>query len=795
LAKGTWEKPQLTLAVSAQELEAGKIHGVALDSTLKLGGLQALLDAQVELFGHKSLALTGRVPLDLAALLKAPAEWKKLLAQAGTLTVASNQLTFDELARAGLAPPDAKGPLEAELVLSGTLAKPRLLVEASGQGLAVSGLHDLGVGLKVALDHELTVASSMTLGEAKAKLDATLALSATECVALAQKGFAREQLDPLLERAWSGTLTLDDFIIGKMAAMTTNAKAPGSGPLAAPLFQGALGGKLTLAGTPEAPKLEGKFALDQLVAGQAKMGRGDLYVSADSQGAVLHVGLNPPNHGGVLLAHADLQADLSATSLLDDGADAVLDGTLTGHVQAQRFDLSVLSNATPTLRRAAGMLDADIELDGLLGRPWATGEAHLKSAAFDLAGVGALDDVGLDATFSPKEIVCDRLSGSLGGGQFSAVLVLGRRTATGDDDDRLEFTGELHFGDEEAARDRLDAQGKPQVPTPVPIRVDGADLANIVTEMEFYGDYEQGQVAATVQMPKTLVRVLSLPDKKLPKLKPNPDVLVAWPNDQPALAGVDPKEMRRILAARKNANLRVDVALDLQNLRVSAPDFDLPVSSQMHVAWDASNPDKPIADGSIEVSGGTFSALGRRFEIDEAKITETGGDIADPELEIQARYENPQASVLVLISGTATAPQIDLSSTPAMDQDAIAFFLATGRIQGHATQQGGGVDLTNAATSVLGAALFGQLRKNLNDVLPIDVVTVEGGQGNSGPQASLGKYIGDRLFIGYRQRFAASVSENQIEVRAEFLLGRQLASEGTYGDKTKGVSVLYTIEW
>ena len=59
------------------------------------------------------------------------------------------------------------------------------------------------------------------------------------------------------------------------------------------------------------------------------------------------------------------------------------------------------------------------------------------------------------------------------------------------------------------------------------------------------------------------------------------------------------------------------------------------------------------------------------------------------ELEIKAVYDNPQAKVTITVTGFAREPQLEMSSTPPMDQDQIAFFLATGRIQGRATQQGG----------------------------------------------------------------------------------------------------------
>jgi translocation and assembly module TamB len=212
----------------------------------------------------------------------------------------------------------------------------------------------------------------------------------------------------------------------------------------------------------------------------------------------------------------------------------------------------------------------------------------------------------------------------------------------------------------------------------------------------------------------------------------------------------------------------------------------------MNFDYDARHPDTPTADGVIHVPQGSFSALGRRFTIEDAKIIETGGEISDPELEVKALFDNPQAKVTITVTGTAKDPQIDLSSSPSMDQDQIAFFLATGRIQGRATQQGGGVDLSGAATSVVGSLLFGQVRKELADVLPVDVITIDtGAQGVSG--ASVGKYIGDRVFVGYRQRFAqTNQSENTVEGRIEYEISRSLSAEATVGDVSKDLSILYT---
>ena len=153
--------------------------------------------------------------------------------------------------------------------------------------------------------------------------------------------------------------------------------------------------------------------------------------------------------------------------------------------------------------------------------------------------------------------------------------------------------------------------------------------------------------------------------------------------------------------------------------------------------------------------------------------------------------DSAKATVNIIISGSAKEPQVDLTSNPAMDQDAIAFFLATGRIEGRATQNGGGVDLSGAASSVLGSLLFGQLRKTLASVLPVDVLTIET-QGTGVAQASVGKYIGDRIFIGYRQRLTPAPNENTVEGRLEYEISKSLTAEATMGDVSSEVSILYT---
>jgi translocation and assembly module TamB len=433
-----------------------------------------------------------------------------------------------------------------------------------------------------------------------------------------------------------------------------------------------------------------------------------------------------------------------------------------------------------------------VKVSGLLGKPKPEGKARLRSGQFDVVGQGVFQDVALDATFSPKEVVVERISGSMSGGTFSAVLVGSQRAgATAEGPAAIDFTGEVHLGDDESVKGRT-VDGKPVQKAPVPLRQAGEERATIQGELDIFGDFTDGQLTLNAKVPDASIRVLQLATKKLPDLDPHPDVLLVHPGEKAHPPGKEPDEVQREIEARRTATFRLHAKLDIEHLYVAAEDFEFPVESHLTFEYDAQHPDKPTADGTIVVRQGSFSALGRRFTIDNAKITETGGDITDPELDIRAKFESARATVNIVISGTAKNPQIDLTSNPPMDQDAIAFFLATGRVEGRATQTGGGVDLSGAASSVLGSLLFGQLRKTLASVLPVDVLTIET-QGTGVAQASVGKYIGDRIFLGYRQRLTpAPYYENTVEGRVEYEISKSVSAEATVGDLSSEVSILFT---
>jgi len=779
LASGTLAAPRATLSITARRLATTRVRDVDVRAGMVLDAGRATLDGAIALAGEPTVSVSGQTPFDLSRALRDHSYLATATQRPIQVDLAVAQLPLERLARAGALPENAKGDVSFSLHVTGTPLAPQLTAAARGDGVTSGKLRGLSFQSQLTLDRAFTFAlGAQANGEPIGRLDANAAVSGAELVQVARSRAAPRVLDPLLDRAISIAMDFPGLLVGRVANLTGSTQSPA---------EGRLQGHIALTGTAAVPRLEGQLQLHDLERASNHLGNADLYVEANRGGALLHLGINPPG-GGRFLGHVNLVADLGGRTLLRKGVASVLGGELAGDFDAKQLDLAFLSGIAPGLRRAGGTLDAQVKVSGILGKPKPQGKTRLRGGQFDIVGQGVFQDVSLDATFSPKEVVVERLSGSMGGGTFSAILA-GSQRASAEGVAALDFTGEIHLGDDESVKGRT-INGQPVRKAPVPLRQAGEERATVQGELDVFGDYTDGVLTLNAKIPDATVRVVQLPNKKLPGLDPNPDVLLVHGGERAHPPGKEPEEVEAEIEAKQSAMFRLHAKLDIEHLYVAAEDFEFPVETHLTFEYDAKEPAAPTAEGTITVSQGTFSALGRRFVIDNAKITENGGDLTNPELDIRARFESSKATVNIIISGSAKEPQIDLTSNPPMDQDAIAFFLATGRIEGRATQNGGGIDLSSAASSVLGSLLFGQLRKTLASVLPVDVLTIET-QGTGVAQASVGKYIGDRIFIGYRQRLTPAPNENTVEGRLEYEINKALTAEATVGDISSEVSVLY----
>jgi translocation and assembly module TamB len=77
----------------------------------------------------------------------------------------------------------------------------------------------------------------------------------------------------------------------------------------------------------------------------------------------------------------------------------------------------------------------------------------------------------------------------------------------------------------------------------------------------------------------------------------------------------------------------------------------------------------PTITGEADVIRGTFSFSGRRFDLTRGHIAFVGQRPPNPRLDIVASADVDDVTVNINVSGSATAPQIAFTSTPALPQD------------------------------------------------------------------------------------------------------------------------------
>jgi len=156
----------------------------------------------------------------------------------------------------------------------------------------------------------------------------------------------------------------------------------------------------------------------------------------------------------------------------------------------------------------------------------------------------------------------------------------------------------------------------------------------------------------------------------------------------------------------------------------------------------------PAFRGTATLIDGTYDFAGKRFDLQEGRLTFNGSSPVNPTLDIRAVADVEDLSATITVTGTSLRPEIAFSSIPAMSQDellsrllfgtsisnlsapeAVQLASAVAAFQG----EGGGLDPINAIRRATGLS---RLR-----VLPADSTT------GAGTSIAAGKNIGRHLYV------------------------------------------------
>lgn len=730
---GTMAVPSLKGALTLDDASLEDLERLSAAIALEQDGDAARLTAALRLAEAPLLTLDASLPLDLADLLRRPEATARGLRQApltGALEVPGLDLAAVS-GKLGL-PERMAGTLGGSAALGGTLAAPRGRATLTVAGGAAAGYRDVSGRLEASAEPErTTLLVRASIGGAEAlRLDGSLGAPVER---LADRSSLRAA--PLVVQATVPSLPLERV----------------AGP-ALPLA-GTVSGQLAVKGTLAQP--EGR--LDLGGAGVVVEGRplGDFTAVVRYQVPTGTAELSfRPTAGGVLWAGATLEAPLG----LDTDPASLSQAPATLRVTSEQLDLGFLPAVAPGLvRAAAGRLSVDLTASGPAARLRPRGTLKLVGGRLAVSELGDWTDLALEASLGERVIEVTRLEARRGSGQLSGHLALrelGMPVAALD--------GRLTFKRLTVARA-------------------GMDLATLDFPIELTGTLTTDLLDAQATIQGGTIRLPRKTPRTLQPLEGRADIVVGRPRPKrPSWFGLAAAPPGTPEPKPFEARLRLVVPGKLF-VKSDNPSVDVEVKGD--ATWRLVGGEL-YAEGPLDLVRGSVEPIsGRVFHLDRGRVTFTGAGWRSGLLDVVARYENPAAMVTVTIGGTVRTPTIQLSSRPNMDDAAIAMLIATGRTEIKAnTSEVGTLSGREAGMAAAGAAVSVAFKELVADKLPVDQVLLDSST------LRAGKYLTDKLFVGYTRRFEAKPEkgENVNEVKAEYQISPRWNFELRYGDAQAG---------
>ncbi len=204
--------------------------------------------------------------------------------------------------------------------------------------------------------------------------------------------------------------------------------------------------------------------------------------------------------------------------------------------------------------------------------------------------------------------------------------------------------------------------------------------------------------------------------------------------------------------------------------RASIGDMNITVGGDLDIR---KNPGGPVTlGGVVNTVRGTYQFQGRQFELErDGTIRFTGEAELNPVVDISATRQIPDTGVVakVHVTGTVKSPELELSSTPPLDEsDVLALIVFNRPINDLGT--GERASLAATAGGIATGFIATPLGQSIGRALDLDLfeITTTSEGDTLGAGITVGEQVGDRTFIKLRQQFGDRAS-------TEFLLEYRLA--------------------
>lgn len=461
------------------------------------------------------------------------------------------------------------------------------------------------------------------------------------------------------------------------------------------------------------------------------------------------------------LADRDLKVELSTRFVDDSTLDAeigligITDFTdvslipVTGQINLEINDLKPLSIVTAGFVVPQGHALGTVNVNGTLTAPLLKGDVNL------LEGELYIPFLGVDLI---------DVKGTIGVDGNSFDFELDSRAGDG----KLNSIGEFHFG----AKDWSGLLSFTALNSSLLNR--RAISADANSNLELKLGSEGGALTGTVAVLKALVEVEKI--------------------DRSATESSDVVYVDKVIESTPwPFHYDIDVSLG-DDVNVEGFGLTGKLGGNLRVA---SNTDGTTSGrGFLDVREGSFTVYGNPLEISRGRLSFNGGPVDNPGIDIKAvkfinenrmGYERIEVGANVI--GSAADFEVELYSIPKMEKSDILTYLVLDNPFGSGGG-GGATGLINSAGRALGFGKGSDLLGNVNSILPVDQIRVEGVLDKEETSLVVGKNLSKDLSVSYDYNLFNNAGS--FRVRYEFGKGFSVESRNSF--ESNAVELMYSFE-
>ena len=560
------------------------------------------------------------------------------------------------------------------------------------------------------------------------------------------------EISPATFQMDGGTVTVAGLARGQELSGQLEVRNLDAG-LLAPLglpAEGKLNGRLTLAGTPRTPTLDGQIALScgKINNIPIQTLTTTLNYQAEQAQVAGYLEIGPLHSRLIWKGSVPVKISLIpfAFALAQDGLDL--------RVHSERVNLSLLTSVNKEVQTAEGPIDLVVEARGNPHQPRVSGYVRWS------AGSLKLRQAGTPYVLSPGEI---RLQGD-------KIVIPGIVIQS---DGSMRLSGEIVLAGTPSAQARLQTDNF--------LLLDRG--GNEVWTNGF------------IDLKGPLSALVASGHLKVPKAQFRPTFFRSGMDPDVILVPVKPKPKAEATAAPAiYRNLRVDVTLENSgNAWLIDPMGKVEMTAHLKIRKDPGQ--KLAMGGEVRALKGTLDIEERPFTVKRAVLRLPGVAGKPITIDGKAVHEMDDITLVLNVNGTMSNVQIRLESLPPLPPADVLSYLVFGAPAATLTKDQY-MALGAQQLGVLGGISSGKLSEILGSTIPfLSGIKVKSGMVGGRPTVGVGKEVTKNVsvFVGRNLNEERGVYEQQVGI--QYKVNKHLSIESQIGQRNSGADVLFNYDF